>query len=203
MTNVSDTRTRILEAAISAISENGEGALRVQKIAEEVGVREPSVYHFFKNREALVEAAHIERYRRSYYEMVIPFQAGAALADTAEDFYRIVKKILILVFVPEREDIRSTRLSVMGAAQTSHAIVEDINQINFEVCSAVAEELRSAQEKNWIRQDIDPLASAYWIIGQIMGRVMAEMDQTRVNLEHWSEISQSAILQHLFGASIN
>lgn len=203
MTDVSDTRTRILEAAISAISENGEGALRVQKIAKEVGVREPSVYHFFKNREALVEAAHIERYRRSYYEMVIPFQAGAALADTAEDFYRIVKKILILVFVPEREDIRSTRLSVMGAAQTSHAIVEDINQINFEVCSAVAEELRSAQEKNWIRQDIDPLASAYWIIGQIMGRVMAEMNQSQVDLEKWNAVSEDAILHLLFGASIN
>ena len=199
MTDIANTRTRLLEAAMSAIADNGEGAVRVQKIAEAVGVREPSVYHFFKNREALVEAAHIERYRRSYIEMVVPFEAGAALADTAEDFQRMVKKILRLIYVPDREEVRSTRMSVMGAAQTSPAIAEEIKRINFEVCSGIAAVLRSAQEKKWVRQDIDPLASAYWIIGQLIGRVVAEMDQGRVNLDHWNHISEDSILQHLFG----
>ena len=199
MTNVSDTRTRILEAAMLAISENGEGAIRVQKIAESVGVREPSVYHFFKNREELVEAAHIERYRRSHLEMVRPFQAGAALADNAEDFRRIVKKILSLVYSAEREDIRSTRMSVLGAAQTSPKIAEAIREINFEVFSKVAEVFATAQEKNWIRKEVDPLAAAYWINGQILGRVMAEMDKERVDLDKWNQISETAVSYFLFG----
>lgn len=184
---------------MSAIAENGEGAVRVQKIAEAVGVREPSVYHFFKNREALVEAAHIERYRRSYVEMVRPFEAGAALSDSAEDFRRIVERILTLAYQQNREKIRSVRMSVMGAAQSSGSVAEAVNQINFEICSGIAAVLTTAQEKNWMRQDIDPLASAYWIVGQIMGRVVAEMDQDRVNLEHWDEASRSAIVHHLFG----
>ena len=199
MTNVSDTRTRILEAAMLAISENGEGAIRVQKIAESVGVREPSVYHFFKNREELVEAAHVERYRRSHLEMVKPFQAGAALADNAEDFRRIVKKILSLVYSAEREDIRSTRMSVLGPAQTSPKIAEAIRQINFEVSSKVAEVFATAQEKNWIRKEVDPLAAAYWINGQILGRVMAEMDKERVDLDKWNQISETAVSYFLFG----
>lgn len=199
MTNVSDTRTRILEAAMLAISENGEGAIRVQKIAEAVGVREPSVYHFFKNREELVEAAHVERYRRSHLEMVKPFQAGAALADNAEDFRRIVKKILSLVYTAEREHIRSTRMSVLGAAQTSPTIAEAIRQINFEVSSRLAEVFLIAQEKNWIRKEVDPLAAAYWVNGQILGRVMAEMDKDRVDLDKWNQISETAVLYFLFG----
>ena len=199
MTNVSDTRTRILEAVMLAISENGEGAIRVQKIAESVGVREPSVYHFFKNREELVEAAHVERYRRSHLEMVKPFQAGAALADNAEDFRRIVKKILSLVYSAEREDIRSIRMSVLGAAQTSPKIAEAIRQINFEVSSKVAEVFATAQEKNWIRKEVDPLAAAYWINGQILGRVMAEMDKERVDLDKWNQISETAVSYFLFG----
>jgi AcrR family transcriptional regulator len=199
VTNVSDTRTRILEAAMLAISENGEGAIRVQKIAESVGVREPSVYHFFKNREELVEAAHVERYRRSHLEMVKPFQAGAALADNAEDFRRIVKKILSLVYSAEREDIRSTRMSVLGAAQSSPTIAEAIRQINFEVSSRLAEVFLTAQEKNWIRKEVDPLAAAYWINGQILGRVMAEMDKERVDLDKWNQISETAVSYFLFG----
>ena len=199
MTDISDTRTRILEAAMSVIEDTGEGALRVQKIAESVGVREPSVYHFFKNREELVEAAHIERYRRSHLEMVRPFQAGAALADNAEDFRRIVKKILSLVYSAEREDIRSTRMSVLGAAQTSPKIAEAIREINFEISSRLAEVFLTAQKKNWIRKEVDPLAAAYWINGQILGRVMAEMDKERVDLDKWNQISETAVSYFLFG----
>lgn len=199
MTDVSDTRTRILEAAMSVIEDSGEGTLRVQKIAEAVGVREPSVYHFFKNREELVEAAHVERYRRSHLEMVRPFEAGAALADNAEDFRRIVKKILSLVYAAEREHIRSTRMSVLGAAQTSPMIADAIRQINFEVSSKIADVLTTAQEKNWIRKEVDPLAAAYWINGQILGRVMVEMDKERVDLDKWNQISETAVLYFLFG----
>jgi AcrR family transcriptional regulator len=199
VTDISDTRTRILEAAMSVIEDTGEGALRVQKIAESVGVREPSVYHFFKNREELVEAAHVERYRRSHLEMVQPFQAGAALADNAEDFRRIVKKILSLVYAAEREHIRSTRMSVLGAAQTSPKIAEAIREINFEISSRLAEVFLTAQEKNWIRKEVDPLAAAYWINGQILGRVMAEMDKDRVDLDKWNQISETAVLYFLFG----
>jgi AcrR family transcriptional regulator len=198
VTDTSDTRTRILEAAMLAISENGEGALRVQKIAEVVGVREPSVYHFFKNREALVEAAHVERYRRSHLEMIQPFQAGAALADNAEDFRRIVKKILSLVYSAEREHIRSTRMSVLGAAQTSPTIAEAIRQINFEVSSRIADVLTTAQKKNWIRKEVDPLAAAYWINGQILGRVLVEMDKDRVDSDKWNDVSNTAVLYFLF-----
>ena len=199
MTDLADTRTRILEAAMSVIEDTGEGALRVQKIAEAVGVREPSVYHFFKNREELVEAAYVERYRRSHLEMVQPFQAGAALADNAEDFRSIVKKILSLVYAAEREHIRSTRMSVLGAAQTSPMIADAIRQINFEVSSKIAEVLKMAQEKNWIRKEVDPLAAAYWINGQILGRVMAEMDKERVDLDKWNSVSETAVLYFLFG----
>lgn len=193
------TRIKLLEATMAAIAENGEAAVRVQKIAEAVGVREPSVYHFFKNREALVEAAHIEMYRRSYVAMVQPFQAGAALADNAEDFQRIVKKILSLIFVPERAEIRSTRMAVMGAAQSSPIVAEAINQINFDIGSGMAEVFVMAQEKNWMRKDVDPLATAYWINGQILGRVMAEMNQSQVDLEKWNAVSEAAILHLLFG----
>ena len=199
MTDLADTRTRILEAAMSVIEDTGEGTLRVQKIAESVGVREPSVYHFFKNREELVEAAHVERYRRSHLEMVQPFQAGAALSDSAEDFRRIVKKILSLVYAVEREHIRSTRMSVMGAAQSSPTIAEAIRQINFDIHSRIADVLATAQEKNWIRKEVDPLAAAYWINGQILGRVMAEMDKDRVDLDQWNYVSETAVLYFLFG----
>ena len=189
-----DTRAKLLNATIDAISSGGEGSVRVSSVAAEVGVREPSVYHFFKNREALVEAAQIERYRRSYAEMMVPFEAAALMADSWDDFERSVRKIFAAIYTPARAEVRSIRMNVMGAAQTSPAIAAAVNEINLENTESLARVMTFGQEKGWVTKDLDAMALAYWGIGQINGRVMAEMNPSKVDLEAWTKVSIEAVL---------
>lgn len=142
-----DTRAKLLNATIEAISSGGESSVRVSTVATAVGVREPSVYHFFKNREALVEAAQIERYRRSFLEMILPFEAAALMSDTWADFERAVRKILAAVYSPERAELRSIRMNVMGAAQSSPAIAAAVIEINHETAESLARVMTFGQEK--------------------------------------------------------
>ncbi len=189
-----DTRAKLLNATIDAIASGGEGSVRVSSVAAEVGVREPSVYHFFKNREALVEAAQIERYRRSYAEMMVPFEAAALMADSWDDFERSVRKIFAAIYTPARAEVRSIRMNVMGAAQTSPTIAAAVNEINLENTESLARVMTFGQEKGWVTKDLDAMALAYWGIGQINGRVMAEMNPAEVDLEAWNKVSIEAVL---------
>ena len=188
------TRQQLIEATIAAIAYGGESSVRVSAIATAVGVKEPSVYHFFKNRDALVEAAQIERYRRSYSEMIVPFEMAAAMSETREEFERAIRKIFSLVYAPERVEIRSVRKNVMGAAQSSEAIAKAISEINHETASTLARVMAFGQEHGWVTKDLDPMALAYWGIGQINGRVMAEKNSGRVNLAEWDKVSIEAVL---------
>jgi AcrR family transcriptional regulator len=189
-----DTRAKLLNATIDAISSGGEGSVRVSTVASAVGVREPSVYHFFKNREALVEAAQIERYRRSYSEMILPFEVAALMSDTWADFERAVRKIFAAVYSPERAELRSIRMNVMGAAQSSPAIAAAVIEINHETAESLARVMTFGQEKGWVTKDLDAMALSYWGIGQINGRVMAEMNPTQVDLDAWNKVSIEAVL---------
>jgi AcrR family transcriptional regulator len=189
-----DTRTKLLNATIEALTAGGEGSVRVSTVASAVGVREPSVYHFFKNREALVEAAQIERYRRSYLEMVLPFEAAALMADTWEDFERSIRKIFAAVYSPERAERRSIRMNVMGAAQSSPALAAAVIEINHEAAESLARVMAFGQEKGWVTKDLDAMALSYWGIGQINGRVMAEMNPSQVDLDAWNKVSIEAVL---------
>jgi len=189
-----DTRAKLLNATIEAISSGGESSVRVSTVATAVGVREPSVYHFFKNREALVEAAQIERYRRSYLEMILPFEAAALMSDTWADFERAVRKILAAVYSPERAELRSIRMNVMGAAQSSPAIAAAVIEINHETAESLARVMTFGQEKGWVTKDLDAMALSYWGIGQINGRVMAEMNPSQVDLDAWTKVSIEAVL---------
>ena len=189
-----DTRTKLLNATIDAIASGGEGSVRVSTVATAVGVREPSVYHFFKNREALVEAAQIERFRRSYLEMILPFEAAALMADSWDDFERSVRKIFAAVYTPERALLRAIRMNVMGSAQSSLAIAAAVIEINHETAESLARVMTFGQEKGWVTKDLDAMALSYWGIGQINGRVMAEMNPSQVDLDAWNKVSIEAVL---------
>jgi AcrR family transcriptional regulator len=188
------TRQLLIEATIAAIAYGGESSVRVSAIATAVGVKEPSVYHFFKNRDALVEAAQIERYRRSYSEMMVPFEMAAEMSETQEEFERAVRKIFSMVYAPERVEIRSVRMNVMGAAQSSDVISKAIGEINHETASTLARVMAFGQKQGWVTKDLDPMALAYWGIGQLNGRVMAEMNSGLVNLAEWDKVSVEAVL---------
>lgn len=189
-----DTRSLLIAAAVQLIDQAGEDGQRLQQVAEMVGVSEPSVYHFFRNRTALVEAAQIVRYRRSYYEVLVPFAAAVSLADTREEFEKAVRKVFTLSYVSERNAMRLTRMSVMGGAQSSEVIADAVREINFEVVSELARVLGEAQSKGWMNQQLDVVALSYWIYGQITGRVMAELDPGRANLDEWDKISVEAVI---------
>ena len=195
MSQVPDTRTRLIEATIEAISVGGESSVRVQNIAAAAEVKEPSVYHFFKNRVELVEAAQAERYRRSYFEMFVPFKAVVDMAETKEEFQTAIRKLFTFMYVPDRHEIRSVRINVLGSAQTSPTLAIEIRRMNREVAQEMADLVAGLQKKKWVRQDLDTLAFAYWVMGQINGRVLAEMDPDHVALEAWNKVSVEAVLR--------
>lgn len=78
-------RENLLDTAEKMIQERGLNAVSFQHLADAVGLRKPSVFHHFKNKEALVEAL-IERCRSSYrqrYEGVIDSDGRAPEKLTA------------------------------------------------------------------------------------------------------------------------
>ena len=189
-----DTRSLLIDATVKELVETGPGSLRVSTIAQEVGISEASVYHFFKNKLDLVESAQIESYRRSYLEMVIPFSAAVDLSDSVEDFIRVVRKLYEMIFSVERHPIRAARIQVIGAAMASPRLRESLNLINREVHEELAEVIRRAQSRGWVNPDRDARAIAYWINAQTNGRVLIEMDPDWGDLSNWNEIAVSALL---------
>jgi AcrR family transcriptional regulator len=194
MSQVLDTRSRLIEATIDAINAGGEASVRVHNVAEVAEVREPSVYHFFKNRKELVEAAQAERYRRGYIEMFNPFRAVVELAETKEDFVKAVRQLFAGVYRPERHEARAVRVNVIGSAQNSADLAKVVNEVNLEVATSFAELLSDCQKKGWVRADLDPLMLGIWVMGQINSRNLAEMNETQLDLDAWNKIAIEAVL---------
>src|SRR6476619_6018808 len=57
MGRVSDAKDRLLDAAIKLVWRNSYGAVSVEDICDEAGVKKGSFYHFFPGKNELVAAA--------------------------------------------------------------------------------------------------------------------------------------------------
>ena len=193
MATVESTRSRILNAAIEMMGAGGESSVRLGAIAEALGIKEPSIYHHFTNRTELVNAAYVEWYWQSL-KTDIPVEAMMALVDTQEDYVRAFRKTMEWSYRPERHHARAIRLSVLGAAQRNPELADAVNEINKKFLATVADSVLFAQQKGWLRADLDPMATAYWLHGQIVGRAVAEMDPGHVDLAQWDKVSFEAVL---------
>jgi len=190
---VETTRSRILNAAIEMMETGGESSVRLSAIAEALDIREPSIYHHFTNRTELINAAYVEWYWQCL-KTEIPVEAMMVLVETKEDYVRAVRKSMEWSYQPERHHARAIRLSVLGAAQRNAELAIAINDINKRFLATIADAALVAQQKGWLRQDIDPMATAYWLHGQIIGRAVAEMDPGHVDLAQWDKVSFEAVL---------
>jgi AcrR family transcriptional regulator len=193
MNPVESTRSRIIGEAIKMMEEGGEVAVRLGVIAENMGIKEPSIYHHFKNRISLVNAAYVEWYWQSL-KTDIPVEAMMALVESQEDYVRAFRKTIEWSYRPERHHARAIRLSVLGAAQRNPELADAVNEINKKFLATVADSVLFAQQKGWLRADLDPMATAYWLHGQIVGRAVAEMDPGHVDLAQWDKVSFEAVL---------
>ncbi len=64
MASITDQKTRIISVAIRHLDEFGEKNFRLRQVADEVGIRESTLFYYFKNREDLIVVAHIERFKK-------------------------------------------------------------------------------------------------------------------------------------------
>ena len=188
----------MVAAAVKAIDEGGEQAIRTKAIAEAAGVTEPSVFHFFGNREGLVQAAQIERYKRSLAEMYAAFRDAVARCSSKDEFSGIVRATITMAFTPHRDKERSSRVSVLGSAVSRPTMRAELVAAQDASFAALTEALDRARAEGWLDRDVDGRVFAAWLAGTSTGRVIAELYEDPEMLQKWNEMTVSSVL-HLFG----
>lgn len=192
-----ETREKLIEATIEVIARRGDAAVRMADIAAAVGIKQPSIYHFFPSREVLVVAAHRERYKRAVVEVIGRFESEFATAETAEEFREGAVRALEFALSDERSEARIVRLGLLAKAVTNDELLRELNDAAHEGHLALAAILERAQAAGWVRSDVSALTMAVWTRSMIFGRLIAEIDDGRYDGAEWTRLALSAFLRTL------
>lgn len=191
-------RELILDAAIHVFARTGFHRARVSDIAGEAGIAYGLVYHYFKNKEEILDTIFNERWS-GFLETVEAIADSPA--STQERLVGITATILgayrvhpewVKVLVLEIQ--RSSRFAEPGQIRAVGKLFEAVGRI-----------LRDGQAKGEVRDDVDPDVAAYVVIGGlemiITGLVLGviEIDAGQTEHDYYLKVAANVVAIYLGG----
>jgi AcrR family transcriptional regulator len=174
MPSHSSTRSRIIEIAASIIDEHGESAVRIRDLAETVGVTQPSLYHHFANREAVLEAAHLHRFITKQDQHVQQFNVDVRECRSQEEFIQVVNRFFDFAQSDESQPIREARITVMAGAFRRPTLMAAVTESLEKLIAKMSDTFMFAKSREWVHEDLDVTAFTYWLTGELTVLVFAE-----------------------------
>jgi TetR/AcrR family fatty acid metabolism transcriptional regulator len=153
-----DKRQQILEAAVRVFAAKGYEATRVGDIATEAGVAYGLVYHYFKSKEAVLEAVFHESWGRLLTAVGQAEQSGGS----APDRLSLVVKIVLRSW---RDDPDLVRLLVREVTRNPH-IQDELDEIG-QAFASLERIVAAGQLEGTIRTALDARLCAWMLYGAL------------------------------------
>jgi len=169
------TRDEILRLTVEAIDGAGEGGVHVSEIAKASNVAVTSIYHFFDNREGLIEAAQASRFAREFTVNANAFSDEVAKCANQEEFRALLRQSLPSFFGPDGSRRRADRVNVLGSTFNRPSLTAAVSDRIVEATIELSKPLHIAQNKGWIRQDLNVENLAAWYIATITSYAIVEL----------------------------
>jgi AcrR family transcriptional regulator len=193
------TANLMLEAAIQTIADHGEVGIRVEAVARAAGVAKPTLYHFYGDREGLIEAAQCERYRRTLAYGVVDQFEMIRHCRSGEEFQALVRAWTGSLGDEAGEERRRIRIEVLGSSVSRPALRQRIAAIEYDAAGALAEVLAYARDRGWVRSDLDLHTAAVWWFGMMNGRYLVESPNSAFDPTAWDTLATETVMSVLFG----
>ena len=121
-------RKEVLEAALELLADHGYAGASLRKVAARVGIAQPSLYHYFKTKEELVEHV-VGQYAGQMFSVVDP----DALPRTLEDVPRFIVDMASRLY--ELPSHRNFVLVAFGVSRVNPRFNELMRRIFLEQAS--------------------------------------------------------------------
>ena len=154
----SEKRERIVDAAIEVFAEKGFHDTRISDIATRAGIAYGLVYHYFKNKEQLLDTIFLDRWS----EFIDAVRAIARDGRSVEDK---LLSIAAVVLSAHRSRPQWVKVLIFEIQRTQRMLDPERVEVVGELFGLIAGILRTGQEGGELRDELDPDLAAYVFVG--------------------------------------
>jgi TetR/AcrR family fatty acid metabolism transcriptional regulator len=156
-----EKRRAILHAAVRVFAEKGYQGCRIADVARAAHVAYGLVYHYFRNKDELLESVFAEQW-------AILVNALRAIDEGPGTSAEKVAGIYGFVFDVYKTAPAAVRVLILEVTRTTHALRAGSTRETFErAVGIVADVVRQGQGRGELRGDLDPVIAATAILGAL------------------------------------
>ena len=153
-----DKRELILDSAIRVFARTGYHGSRVSDIAKEAGIAYGLVYHYFKNKEQILDTIFEEQWS----QLLDALEAIAVGTNSTEDKLLSIAALILNAYRVRSDWVKVLVFEIQRSSRFSHP---DQIRAMGRLFQIVARILREGQQAGDLRQDLDPGVACYVFIG--------------------------------------
>ncbi len=156
-----EKRRAILHAAVRVFAEKGYHGCRIADVARAAKVAYGLVYHYFRNKEELLESVFAEQW-------AILVTALKAIEEGPGTAAEKITSIFAFVFDVYKTAPAAVRVLILEVTRTPHSLRAGSTRETFELAvQTVADIVRQGQVRGELRRDIDPVVAAAGVLGAL------------------------------------
>ncbi|ABS26708.1 TetR/AcrR family transcriptional regulator [Anaeromyxobacter sp. Fw109-5] len=156
-----EKRRAILHAAVRVFAEKGYHGCRIADVARSADVAYGLVYHYFRNKEELLESVFAEQW-------TILINAIRAIDEGPGTASDKVAAIFGFVFDVYKTAPAAVRVLILEVTRTPQGLRAGSTRETFDrAVHLVADVVRQGQQRGEFRSDLDPLIAAAGLLGAL------------------------------------
>ncbi len=181
------TRDRILEAAAHEIEVNGLTLFRVKRVAADAGISVALLYSYFSDREDLIAAAIVHRFRQVILGQADIFIQPLKGISSPEELRRALTTMIRDAQDPERTEQRLSRIDGISFAHHNAVASAGIAEAKAEASALIAETVQPLEDQGFFVKGMTAVAFARIWYALFFGQIALEGQHAlSIDSEGWS-----------------
>ena len=168
------TREKILEAAAREIEINGLTQFRVKRVASEANISVALLYSYFDDREGLIAATIVHRYREVLLQLVEIFTTPLKDVATPDELRRALKTMIGEAQSPFRTEARLRRIESLSFARHNPTASLGISEAKREASLRIANCVQPLVERQLLADGMTAVAFARIWYALFFGQIELE-----------------------------
>lgn len=196
MLQPNDTYNLILAEARRVIDDRGEAGLRVAELAERCNVAVGLLYHYFKDRQALIAAVRAQQFAELVDADIDTVDMNIVGETTVDGLLSAaVSNFGANIDDEKRRTNRWGRLAILAASEHNQVLRSEISAQQMRSARALIDVIEKAQAQGLVRTDISARAIALLVEAVPLGTVLADINpETAPTQEEWLELITAMLL---------
>ena len=153
-----EKRALILETATQVSAEKGYHDTRISDIAKRAQVAYGLVYHYFKNKEEILDTIFLERWGQF-------ISAVRAIVNDSRSVEEKLLSIASVILSAHKSSPEWVKILIFEIRRSQRMLGRDRMEVVGELFELIAQILRDGQGRGELRTDLDPEMACYLFVG--------------------------------------